>query len=66
MTADITLIHRRMIRAGRPRARLHRVNRGGGWDRPARYSRSAFRSYYASGFRLNFVGLRVCKVPADK
>ena len=35
-----------------------RVNRGGGWDRPARYSRSAFRSYYASGFRLNFVGLR--------
>ncbi len=38
-----------------------RVDRGGGWDRPERYCRSAFRSYYASGFRLNFVGLRLCK-----
>jgi len=43
-----------------------RVNRGGGWDRPARYCRSAFRSYYVPGFRLNFVGLRLALSASDK
>jgi len=42
------------------------VNRGGGWDRPERYCRSAFRSYYVPEFRLDFVGFRVAQVPADK
>ncbi len=43
-----------------------RVDRGGGWDRPARYCRSAFRSYYVPGFSFDFVGFRVALVPADK
>jgi formylglycine-generating enzyme required for sulfatase activity len=49
-----------------PKSGSTRVNRGGGWDRPARYSRSAFRSYYVPGFRLDFVGLRVALSPAEK
>ncbi|MGA2257306.1 MAG: formylglycine-generating enzyme family protein [Thermoguttaceae bacterium] len=48
-----------------PTTGLTRVNRGGGWDRPARYCRSAFRSYYVPGFRLDFVGFRVAQVLAD-
>jgi formylglycine-generating enzyme required for sulfatase activity len=49
-----------------PTAGSNRVNRGGGWDRPGTYCRSAFRSYYAPGFRLNYLGLRVSLVPANK
>ncbi len=43
-----------------PATGTNRVNRGGGWDRPARYSRAAYRSYYSPGFRLDYVGVRVC------
>jgi formylglycine-generating enzyme required for sulfatase activity len=49
-----------------PATGLNRVNRGGGWDRPSRYCRSAFRSYYGPGCRYNFLGFRVSLNPAEK
>ncbi len=43
-----------------------RVLRGGGWDAPATYCRSAFRGGGVPGIRDDFRGLRVSRVPADK
>jgi formylglycine-generating enzyme required for sulfatase activity len=41
-----------------------RVGRGGGWNRPAGFCRSAFRSYDEPGFRSDNLGFRVSLVPA--
>jgi formylglycine-generating enzyme required for sulfatase activity len=43
-----------------------RVLRGGSWNCPASYCRSAFRHHYAPLDRHGDVGLRVCLVLADK
>jgi formylglycine-generating enzyme required for sulfatase activity len=43
-----------------------RVRRGGSWDRPAWRCRSAFRDLVEPGYRGDFLGLRVSRVPADK
>ena len=43
-----------------------RVYRGGGWDYPARYCRSAFRHGLVPGIRDRDLGFRVSRVPADK
>jgi formylglycine-generating enzyme required for sulfatase activity len=43
-----------------------RVGRGGGWDTPARFCRSADRDDFVPGFRIFYLGLRVSLVPADK
>jgi formylglycine-generating enzyme required for sulfatase activity len=39
----------------------YRVRRGGGWAFPARFCRSAHRSNYEPGFRINLLGLRVSR-----
>jgi formylglycine-generating enzyme required for sulfatase activity len=43
-----------------------RVIRGVGWFDPARRCRSAYRNVVVPGLRLNLLGLRVSRVPADK
>ncbi len=43
-----------------------RVMRGGCWDRDATDCRSAFRGNFDLGSGWNFIGLRVCQVPADE
>jgi formylglycine-generating enzyme required for sulfatase activity len=43
-----------------------RVFRGGSWDGPAWYCRSAFRSGFLPGDRFINLGFRVSLVPADK
>ncbi len=43
-----------------------RVDRGGSWNFPARWCRSAFRSHAGPGFRYNNWGFRASLVPADK
>ena len=44
----------------------YRVRRGGGWDYPAGYCRSASRGGFLPGGRIYYLGLRVSRVPADK
>ena len=44
----------------------YRVSRGGSWFDVGRFCQSAFRNYFGPGFRYNFLGLRVARVPADK
>ena len=43
-----------------------RVDRGGSWNYPARYCRSAIRDGSLPGSRGYDMGLRVSRVPADK
>ncbi len=43
-----------------------RVHRGGTWDSPACFFRSAFRDYYGPGSCCSNLGFRVCRVLADK
>ena len=40
-----------------------RVIRGGSWDYPAEFCRSAYRCYYRPGYRNYFVGFRLVFVP---
>jgi formylglycine-generating enzyme required for sulfatase activity len=44
----------------------HRVLRGGTWGDPAGCCRSAHRSHYEPGYRINFLGFRASLVLADK
>ncbi len=44
----------------------YRVLRGGGWDSPAGFCRSAFRNWSAPVFRYDFLGFRVSRVLVDK
>ncbi len=44
----------------------YRVNRGGGWNYPAWYCRSAYRDWIFPGYWYFNLGLRVSRVPADK
>jgi formylglycine-generating enzyme required for sulfatase activity len=43
-----------------PDAGNARVLRGGSWDFTPEFCRSAFRSWYVPGHRLNFIGFRLC------
>jgi formylglycine-generating enzyme required for sulfatase activity len=47
-----------------PAAGSFRVARGGNWDDPAWYCRSAFRTGGGPGERYEFLGLRVCRAAA--
>ncbi|MEI8372937.1 MAG: formylglycine-generating enzyme family protein [Planctomycetota bacterium] len=42
-----------------------RVFRGGSWNYVGRFCQSAFRFIFEPGFRYDFLGLRVARVPAD-
>jgi formylglycine-generating enzyme required for sulfatase activity len=44
-----------------PASGTDRVIRGGGWDRTARYCRSAYRNILVPGNRVNNLGVRVCR-----
>ena len=44
----------------------YRVVRGGGWDYPAWYCRSAYRNNFGPGYRYYGLGFRVSQVLADK
>ncbi len=46
-----------------PATGSYRVIRGGSWNRPAEYCRSAYRYYYLPGDRSNYVGFRLVFVP---
>ena len=48
-----------------PTGGSHRVFRGGNWGHYAPHARSAYRAYYGPGYRLHYIGLRVCLVPAE-
>lgn len=43
-----------------------RVVRGGSWDLPARYCRSAFRGWWWPGYRFGYQGFRVCLLPGPE
>jgi formylglycine-generating enzyme required for sulfatase activity len=43
-----------------------RVVRGGSWNNPARFCRSAFRNWRNPGFRIGDRGFRVCLVPGPR
>lgn len=46
-----------------PETGSNRVLRGGSWSFSGRYCRSACRSYYSPGYRLNDIGFRLVFVP---
>ena len=43
-----------------------RLGRGGGWNRPAGFCRSAHRGHGGHGYRSDNLGLRVSRVPAEE
>ena len=49
-----------------PATGANRVIRGGGWCNPAEYCRSAARSGDGPRLHFDFLGFRVCLIPADK